>query len=121
MTFCDCAVVRRPGEGRTGYKQAAERVLPGVAVLLDELDPSPPLCAHAILRLGGKWRVPLSRAAELLGRFQKLKDEKEKFENRQGLIFRDRDLDQAIQIVDRENESVRRNLADFALSRTRKH
>jgi len=56
----------------------------------------------------------VSRAAELLVRLQKLKDEKEKFENRQGFLFRDRDLDQAIQVVDREIESVRRHLVDLA-------
>jgi predicted RNA-binding Zn-ribbon protein involved in translation (DUF1610 family) len=53
----------------------------------------------------------ISRAAVLLSRLQKLKEERERFEDRQGFLFRDKDLDQAIRVVDQEIEAVRRNLA----------
>jgi hypothetical protein len=62
----------------------------------------------------GVFTSGVSRATELLSRLQKLKEEKERFEDRQGFLFRDRDLDQAIRVVDQEIEAVRRDLAELA-------
>ena len=58
----------------------------------------------------------VSRAAGLISRLQKLKEDREHFEKRQGFLFRDKDLDQAIRVVDQEIEVVRKNLAQLANS-----
>jgi hypothetical protein len=55
----------------------------------------------------------VSRAAGLVSRLQKLKEEREGFKNRQGFLLRDKDLDQAIRVVDQEIASLRRNLAQL--------
>ena len=56
----------------------------------------------------------VSRAAGLLSRLQKLKEEKKRLEDLQGFLFRDKDLDQAIRVVDQEIEAARRNLAKLS-------
>ena len=53
----------------------------------------------------------------IMSRLQKLKEERERFEDRQGFLFRDKDLDQAIRVVDREIDFVRRELARLANDR----
>jgi hypothetical protein len=42
--------------------------------------------------------------AALFNQLQKLKEEKGRFEDRQGFLFRDRDLDCGIQVVNQEIE-----------------
>ena len=59
----------------------------------------------------------VSEATMIMSRLQKLKEERERFEDRQGFLFRDKDLDQAIRVVDREIDFVRRELARLANDR----
>jgi predicted RNA-binding Zn-ribbon protein involved in translation (DUF1610 family) len=65
------------------------------------------------LLASGAFTSGVSRATELLSRLQKLKEEKKRFEDRQSFLSRDRDLDQAIRIVDQEIEAVRSKLAEL--------
>jgi len=50
----------------------------------------------------------------LFGRLQQLKSQKEEFEGKRGLIFRDADVENAIRIVDSEIETVQGELAKRA-------
>ncbi len=50
----------------------------------------------------------------LLDRLQELKSQKEELEEKRGLIFRDSDVENAIQIVDSEIETVQGDLAKAA-------
>ena len=55
----------------------------------------------------------------LFDRLQQLKAQKEELEEKRGLIFRDRDVENAIQIVDAEIETVQRELAKKARTKQR--
>jgi hypothetical protein len=52
-----------------------------------------------------------NRATVLYNRLQQLKEQQHQLENRQGLIFRDKDLDKAIHAMETEIEVVRRELS----------
>ena len=60
-----------------------------------------------------------SRATVLLNRLEQLKEQRNRLNIRQGIIFRDKDLAQAIQAVDSEIEAVRGQLAEINKSSRR--
>jgi predicted RNA-binding Zn-ribbon protein involved in translation (DUF1610 family) len=57
-----------------------------------------------------------SKAPLLYNRLQQLKEQKNQLENRQGLIFRDKDLDEAIHAMEPEIEAVRRELQKLIIA-----
>ncbi len=58
----------------------------------------------------GVFTTGQSRATVLYNRLQQLKEQQNQLENRQGLIFRDKDLDEAIHAMEPEIDAVRREL-----------
>jgi predicted RNA-binding Zn-ribbon protein involved in translation (DUF1610 family) len=62
-----------------------------------------------------------SRATVLYNQLQQLKEQKNQLENRQGLIFRDKDLDEAIHAMEPEIEAVRLELQTLAEANRRKN
>ena len=55
----------------------------------------------------------------LFDRLRQLKSQREELEEKLGLVFRDRDVENAIQIVDAEIETVQRELAKKARTKQR--
>ena len=55
----------------------------------------------------------------LFDRLQQLKSQREELEEKLGLVFRDRDVENAIQIVDAEIETVQGELAKTARTKQR--
>lgn len=65
--------------------------------------------------LASGFQVPgIGRATRLLDQLQRIKDERERLENRRGLLFRDKDLEQAIRILDRDIKMTRKRLTECA-------
>ena len=61
------------------------------------------------------------RATILYNRLQQLKQHKGRLEDRQGMIFRDKDLDSAVQAVDAEIDGVRSELAELSKQSRKKN
>lgn len=62
----------------------------------------------------GVFTSGLSRATVLYNRLQQLKEQRKRLKDREGLFFRDRDLEQAIRAADAEIEAVRSELAELS-------
>ncbi len=60
------------------------------------------------------------RATVLYNRLEQLKKQRSELENRQGIVFRDRDRDSVIRALENEIESVRAELAEASKNNRRK-